>query len=80
MSYLFNEAKPFANNVAVGKCKAVMLTNTTAAGNTADLWIYNDAGRTAAHRVQLPAVTTQIIPIRVWGISFGAGITGAVLA
>ena len=80
MSYLFDEAKPFANNTAVGKCKGVMLTNTTAAGNTADLWIFGDTGNTAAFRVQLPPVTTQIFHVRVWGISFGAGITGAVLA
>jgi len=79
MSYLFNEAKGFANNTAVGKCKAVLLTSDGTAKN-ADLWIYNDAGTTAAHRVTLPANTTQIIPIRVWGISFGSGLTGAVLA
>lgn len=78
MSYLFNEAKSFANNTAVGKCKAVMLTAST--NTNADLWIYNDAGRTAAHRVSLLSGTTEIIPVRVWGISFGAGITGAVLA
>ena len=80
MSYLFNEAKPFANNVAVGKCKGIMLTNIQAGGATADLWLYNDAGNTFANRVVIPAAKTEIFHVRVWGISYGAGITGAVLA
>lgn len=80
MSYLFNEAKPFANNAAVGKCKGVLLTNIQGSGATADLWVYNDAGNTFASRVVVPTATTQIFHLRVWGISYGAGITGAVLA
>ena len=80
MSYLFNEVKPFANNTSVGKCKGVLLTNTTASVVLADLWTYGDLGTTAATRVAIPANSTQIYHLRVWGISFGAGITGAVLA
>lgn len=80
MSYLFNEVKPFANNTSVGKCKGVLLTNTTASAVLADLWTYGDLGTTAATRVAIPANSTQIYHLRVWGISFGAGITGAVLA
>jgi hypothetical protein len=79
MSYLFNEAKPFANNTSVGKCKGVLLT-ADGTNRTADLWTYTDAGTTAATRVAILANTTQIYHLRVWGISFGAGITGAVLA
>jgi hypothetical protein len=80
MSYLFNEAKPFANNTSVGKCKGVLLTNTTGSGVLADLWTYGDLGTTAATRVSITGNSTEIFHIRVWGISFGAGLTGAVLA
>jgi hypothetical protein len=80
MSYLFNEVKPFANNTAVGKCKGVLLTNTTGSAVLADLWTYGDLGTTAATRVSIPANATEIFHIRVWGISYGAGVTGAVLA
>ena len=80
MSYLFNEVKPFANNAAVGKCKGVLLANTTSSAVVADLYTYGDTGATAATRVSVPAGDTKVFHIRVWGISFGAGITGAVLA
>lgn len=80
MSYLFNEVKPFASNTAVGKCKGVLLTNTTASAVLADLWTYGDLGTTAATRVSIPANSSEVFHIRVWGISYGAGVTGAVLA
>lgn len=80
MSYLFNEVKPFANNTAVGKCKGVLLANPTASALQADIYTYGDTGVTAATRVSVPAGDTKVFHIRVWGISFGAGITGAVLA
>jgi len=80
MSYLFNEVKPFANNTPVGKCKGVLLTNTTGTGVYADLWTYGDTGATAATRVGIPGNSTEVFNIRVWGISYGAGVTGAVLA
>lgn len=79
MSYLFNEVKPFATNTSVGKCKGVLLSAAGSPG-AADLWVYGDAGTTFATRVTLPANTSQIFNIRVWGISLGAGVTGAVLA
>lgn len=80
MSYLFNEANGFANGTAVGKCKGVLLTNTAATGNTADLITYTNTGATAYTRVTIPAGSTTIFHLRVWGISYGTGITGAVLA
>jgi hypothetical protein len=82
MSYLFNEAKAFASNTTVGKCKGVLLTNTSGGAATADLYAYSDlrTGTTMSVRVSLPANSTEIFHISVWGISYGAGITGAVLA
>lgn len=80
MSYLFNEVKPFANNTAVGKCKGVLLANTSGSSAPVDLYTYGDTGATAATRVSIPGGDTKVFHIRVWGISFGAGITGAVLA
>jgi hypothetical protein len=82
MSYLFNETKAFASNTSVGKCKGVLLTNTTGSGVVVDLYPYSDlrTGATMSVRVSLPANATEIFHISVWGISYGAGITGAVLA
>ncbi len=85
MSYLFNELTQFPNAAgaaasAVGKCKAVLLTNNTNAGLTAGLIVYAPNGTTAETRVVVGASTTEIFPVRVWGVSFGTGLTGGVLA
>ena len=85
MSYLFNELTQFPNAAgaaaaAVGKCKAVLLTNNTGAGLTAGLITYRANGATAETRVVVGASTTEIFPIRVWGVSFASGLTGGVLA
>ena len=85
MSYLFNELVPFTNAAgaaaaAVGKCKAVLLTNNTAAGITAGLITYSPNGVTAETRVVVGANSTEIFPVRVWGVSFATGLTGGVLA
>lgn len=84
MEYLYTEARQFSRNIDVGKCKAVLLTNDGTVGAvsaTADLCIYNDRGLTAYHRTYLSASDgTKIFECRLWGISYGAGITGAVLA
>ena len=85
MSYLFNELNPFPNAAgagasATGKNKAVLLTNTTGSGITAGLIVYRANGSTAENRVVVGASTTEIFPIRVWGVSFSAGLTGGVLA
>ena len=85
MSYLFNEINPFPNAAgaaasAVGKNKGVLLTNNTGAGLTAGLMVYRNNGLTAETRVVVGANTTEIFPIRIWGISFASGLTGGVLA
>jgi len=85
MSYLFNEVNPFPNAAgaaaaAVGQCKAVLLTNNTGAGLTAGLITYRANGLTAETRVVVGASTTEIFPVRVWGVSFAAGLSGGVLA
>jgi hypothetical protein len=85
MSYLFNEINPFPNAAgaaasAVGKNKAVLLTNNTGAGLTAALITFKNNGTTAENRVVVGANTTEIFPIRIWGISFATGLTGGVLA
>ena len=85
MSYLFNELTPFPNAAGAaaafaGKNKAVLLTNNTGSGLTAGLMVYRANGTTAENRVVVGASTTEIFPIRVWGVSFGTGLTGGVLA
>lgn len=85
MSYLFNEVNQFPNAAgaaaaAVGKCKAVLLTNNTSAGLTAGLITYRNNGTTAENRVVVGANSTEIFPIRVWGVSFATGLSGGVLA
>lgn len=85
MSYLFNELVPFTNAAgaaaaAVGKCKAVLLTNNTGAGLTAGLMTYRPNGVTAETRVVVGPNSTEIFPVRVWGVSFAAGLSGGVLA
>jgi len=81
MSYLFNEAIPLGGSGGqyCGKNKGVLLTNTSTA-TSVDLYTYKANGTTAATRIQLPATDSVIIPIRVWGVSFGTGVTGAVLS
>jgi hypothetical protein len=82
MSYLFNEAIQFGGTAGqfCGKNKGVLLTNTTGSGNTVDLYTYKANGTTLANRVSLLGNESKIFNIRVWGISCGAGITGAVLS
>lgn len=82
MSYLFHEAKPFANGQPVGKCKGVLLTNTNSSKAKAELICYSDlrTGATFSVTVDFATHGTQIFHIGVWGVSAEAGITGAVLA
>jgi hypothetical protein len=85
MSYLFNEINPFPNAAgaaasAVGKNKAVLLTNNTSGGLSAGLITFKNNGTTAESRVVVGANSTEIFPIRIWGISFATGLTGGVLA
>jgi len=82
MSYLFNEAIPLGGTGGErsGKNKGVLLTNTTGASIAADLYTYRANGTTGASRVQIPGSTTELFTVRVWGVSFGAGLTGAVLS
>jgi hypothetical protein len=82
MSYLFNEAIPFGGTGGQfgGKNKGVLLTNTTGSVHSIDLYTYKANGTTLANRVSLMGHETKIFQIRVWGISCGAGITGALLS
>jgi hypothetical protein len=79
----YREAVPFPNtnaSASFGKNKGVLLTNTIASGNTADLVTYRANGTTAFTRVLVPTGTTQIYQLQIWGISLGSGFTGAVLS
>ena len=81
MSYLFNEANPLGGTGGQfsGKNKGVLLSCASAATNV-DLYTYNQSGRTAATRVGILAGQTLLVPIRIWGISCGSGVTAAVIA
>jgi len=79
----YREAVPFGNTGAsatFGKNKGVLLTNTNATGNTADLVTFRANGTTAYTRVLVAGASTQIYQLQIWGISLGAGWTGAVLS
>jgi hypothetical protein len=79
----YREAVQFGNTGAsanFGKNKGVLLTNTTAVGNTADLVTYKANGTTGFTRVLIAGASTQIYQLQIWGISLGAGWTGAVLS
>lgn len=82
MSYLFNEITPFGGTGGQfsGKNKGVLLTNNSAGATNVDLYTYNASGRTAAVRTSMLQNQTIILPIRVWGISCGSGITGGVIS
>lgn len=82
MSYLFNEAIPFGGTGGQfgGKNKGVLLTNLTGSGNTVDIYTYKANGTTLSNRVSLMGSESKIFEIRAWGISCGAGITGALLS
>ena len=83
MSMSYNEAIPFGGTGGQfsGKNKGVLLTNISGvAGATVDLYTYRANGTTGATRILLDASETRIFEIRTWGISCGAGITGAVLS
>lgn len=82
MSYLFNEAIPLGGTGGErsGKNKGILLTNTTGAAIAADLYTYRANGTTAASRVVVPISTTELFTVRVWGVSCGSGLTGALLS
>ena len=82
MQNMYSEAIPFGGTGGQfgGKNKGVLLTNTTASVNTVDLYTYKANGTTLANRVSLMGSESKIFQIRVWGISCGAGITGALLS
>jgi len=82
MSYSYNEAIPFGGTGGErsSKNKGVLLTNVSGATATVDLYTYRANGTTGATRVSLDIGESKIFEIRTWGISCGAGITGAVLS
>ena len=77
----YNEAIPFGGTGGQfsGKNKGVLLTNTGSAA-TVDLYTYRANGTTAGTRVYLGSNESKIFQIRIWGVSCGSGITGAVLS
>lgn len=81
MSYLFNESVPFGGTGGQfsGKNKGALLTNTGSAA-VVDVYSYNTSGTTYAVRIALIANQSILLPLRVWGISCGVGITGSVIS
>ena len=80
---LYNEAIPFGGTGGQfsGKNKGVLLSNFSGvAGATVDLYTYRSNGTTGATRVSLGANESKIFEIRIWGVSCGSGVTGAVLS
>ncbi len=80
---LYNEAIPFGGTGGQfsGKNKGVLLSNFSGvAGATVDLYTYLANGTTGATRVSLGANESKIFEIRIWGVSCGSGVTGAVLS
>lgn len=82
MSMSYNEAIPFGGTGGEfsGKNKGVLLTNVSGSNATVDLYTYRANGTTAGTRVCLVTTESKIFPIRIWGVSCGSGITGAVLS
>lgn len=82
MSYLFNEAVQFGGTGGQfsGKNKGALLTNAAGSNSTVDVYAYNNRGTTYAVRMAILGNQTVLLPLRVWGISCGAGITGAVIS
>ena len=82
MSISYNEAIPFGGTGGQfsGKNKGVLLTNLSGAGATVDLFTYRANGTTAGTRVSLVTGESKIFQIRIWGVSCGSGVTGAVLS
>ena len=81
MSYSYNEAIPLGGTGGqfCGKNKGVLLTNSATA-TTVDLYTYRANGTTAGTRIYLYTGESKIFQIRIWGVSCGSGITGAVLS
>ena len=78
----YNEAISFGGTGGqfCGKNKGVLLTNVSGTGATVDLYTYRANGTTAGTRVSLVTAESKIFQIRIWGVSCGAGVTGAVLS
>ena len=65
---------PLVTNTTI-KCKGIFVECTTPSGPTnLDLYTYGAtfAGQTSAQRIHIPAISTQIIPIQVAGVSFSS--------
>ena len=85
MTYLFNEIIPFPNAAGAGvtfagKNKGVILANTGGGSLPVSLYNYRANGTTWENRINIINSSTAVIPIRVWGVSYGTGITGALIA
>jgi hypothetical protein len=82
MSYLFSEASSLGGTAGQfsGKNKGVLITNNSGASTNVDCYTYTPQGVTQATRVGLFTGQSVLLPIRIWGISCGAGITAQVLS
>ena len=71
---LYSKLTPLVTNATV-KCKGIFVDCTNPSGPThLDLYTYGAtfAGQTSAQRIHIPAISTQVIPIQVAGVSFSS--------
>ena len=71
---IYSKLTPLVTNATV-KCKGIFVDCTNPSGPThLDLYTYGAtfAGQTSAQRIHIPAISTQVIPIQVAGVSFSS--------
>jgi len=71
---IYSKLTPLTTNAQV-KCKGIFVDCTNPSGPThLDLYTYGAtfAGQTSAQRIHIPAISTQLIPIQVAGVSFSS--------
>lgn len=71
---IYSKLTPLVTNATV-KCKGIFVDCTNPSGPThLDLYTYGAtfAGQTSAQRIHIPAISTQLIPIQVAGVSFSS--------
>jgi len=85
MSYAFTITSPFGGTGGQQsggpKNKGILLTNTTSSPVVVDLRTYSPTGSTAGYvQVHIVGNRSEIFDLRVWGVSCGSGVTGAILS
>jgi len=71
---IYSKLTPLTTNAQV-KCKGIFVDCTDKTQSTnLDLYTYGAtfAGQTSAQRIHIPAISTQLIPIQVAGVSFSS--------